>query len=385
MGLGAVREATGDQAGAMRAYDDVIGLSPGNPAPYRRAAAVAMRGSDYAAATRYLGDALPLEPDNLEVRYLLGVAHYLNQDHDAAIEVLEVALRLDPDYIPAVYTMGVVLADRPAQHDRALELLRRAAASGFEEVNATYVLGRILADRGDYEGAVQALSRSLELDPDQLEANYRIAQALARLGRRDEARTYSQRFGRLQQEFNAAEARTKSLKTLRNALIGALGQSDLDEVNRLLSELLAADPDNPETLLRAAKIWISAGDRAAATDAVVAALQLEPEHFEGLYLRAILLAEANDLASARRALELSLSSNPLFPDAYAVLGNVLADLGEFEAAIDAYLAAIDLAADNPAYYLNLAAIYRQLGRDALEEEAIARYRRLTQPPGAPQP
>ena len=281
--------------------------------------------------------------------------------------------------------LGVVLAQRPDQYDRALELLRRAAKAGWEASNSWYLIGRILSDQADFEAAVPALERSLELDPDQLDGNYRLAQALVRLGHREEARRYSERFRTLQQQHNASEADIKKLRTLRNALTEALRTGDLEQTQTLLNQMLAVDPDDPATLLQAAKVWMSTGNDAGATDAVVAALQLDADNWEGLYLRGLLLSKEGNLEAAREALELSLRGNPLFADTQAALGNVYLQMNDAAAAIAAYLAAVDLEPDNPGYHRNLAAASPRQGSHDPAQPAMETYRRWPQHPSPPQP
>ncbi len=383
MGLGELQEAAGNYAAAAATYEQVIELAPGPPAPYRRAGAVHMRLANHARAARHLAAYVQRAPDDLSGAHLLGVARYLSQDHDGAIESFESVLARAPGNLPAAYGLGLVLAQRPDEFDRALELLRLAADAGMEQVNARYLIGRILSDQGEFEAAVPELERSLELDRDQLDANYRLAQAWSRIGDRETARRYSERFSVLQQQHNETEARDKELRTLRNALVQALGEADLEAANQILHAMLAAAPDDPETLIQAAKVWISTGDAAAATDAVVAALQLQPEHWEGLYLRGLLLARAGYPDAALRALQLSLEDNALFADTYAALGNALMQLQATGEAIEAYLAAIDLDPDNPGYHLNLATAYGRQGRIDLEQRAMERYRSLLQQQSSP--
>lgn len=384
MGLGEIQESTGNYVEAAASYARVMAVAPDAAVPYRRAGAVQIRLGNHATAAEYLAAYVERVPDDLSGAHLLGVAQYLSQDHDAAIASFDSVLARDPDHLPAAYGLGVVLAERPDEFERALELLRLAAERHYEEVDARYLIGRILSDQGDFDGAVPELERSLQLDPDQLDANYRLAQAWSRLGDRETARRYSERFRVLQQQFNEREAADKELRTLRNALVQALGDADLEQADELLHQMLAAAPDDPETLIQAAKVWMSTNDDVAATDAVVAALQLQPAHWEGLYLRGLLLARAGNPQAALGALQLSLEQNALFADTHAAIGNALLQIDATGEAIDAYLAAIDLDPDNPGYHLNLAAAYGRQGRPDLERQAMDRYRELLRNQSVPQ-
>ncbi len=377
MGMGSLHEAVGDPISALAAYDRAIELAPQSAAPWRAAGALQMRADNHQAAAHYFKGFIDLQPIDLQVRYLLGVALYLVGDYDAAVEVLEAGLDRAPDDVPTGYALGVILADRPSDHDRALRLLRRAAEARFEESEASYLVGRILSDAGEFDQAIVNLRHAVELQPRHLEATYRLAQALSRTGATDEGQLLAERFRQLQQDFNAREAGTKELKTLSNALVAATRAGDREEVDRVLAAMLAVAPDDPEVLLRAAKIWLSSGDPQAAANAAIAAAQIDPGNWEALYLQGLSLERAGQAADAVHALRASLGKNPLFADTYAVLGNALLALEQTRAAVSAYLAAADLDAENPVYWLNLATAYQTLEQTDLAERAMQEYRRLS--------
>ncbi|MFW6198516.1 MAG: tetratricopeptide repeat protein [Acidobacteriota bacterium] len=378
MGLGEIRETTGDFAAANDLYQRVIELTDGAAAAHRRAGAVQMQMRNHGRAATHFERYLEDFPEDVQTLHLLGLAHYFDQDLDAAVDALERALELQPEFIPAVYGLGVVLSDRPAEHDRALGLLRRAVEAEWEETEARYLIGRILLDQGDAAAALPWLESSIELAPDKIDAHYQLAQAYRSTGDRDAARSAMTRFEELRQAANRAEADEKQVKTLRNALADALNRGDASEVQGILDELLAAAPDDPEVLVAAAKVRFSLADGQGAAAAVDAALEADPRHWEALYLRGLLLSRARAWAAARNALERSLQGNPTFPDTHALLGNVLAAMDRLDEAVEAYRTAIELEPRDPGHYLNLATVHGRLGQEELEAEAMARYRSLLQ-------
>ena len=142
--------------------------------------------------------------------------------------------------------------------------------------------------------------------------------------------------------------------------------------------MLAIAPDDPEVLVAAAKVWVSSGRTADAFDALEAASQVAPDAWEANYLYGLLLTQAGRYGDAVEPLRRSLTANPLFPETHIVVGNVLMQLGAPAEAVASYLAAIDLEADNPGYWLNLAAAYGAAGRPDLQRRAQAEYERLNQ-------
>lgn len=369
MGLGEIQRAVGDLPGAAESFERATSVAPDNPAPYRAAGTVRMQMTQHESAARLFARYLALRPHDLDVIYLAGVASWLAGDHETAIHALERGLEQAPDSVPLQYALGVVLADRPDQHERALRLLAAAEQGHWEEAEAAYLTGRILASRAEHEAAAAALRRSLAIDPDKLDAWYRLSQSLARMGQRDEARAAMQRFSELQRAFNDEEHRLKQIKALRNELSRALAEDRLEEADTLLDELMAESPDDPETLVQAAKLWMSLGRVEDALDAATAASQLAPADWEARYVEGVLLLASGNAPGALAALEASRRAQPMFADTHNMIGNTLMVLERPLPAIDAYLAATELETDNPGYWDNLAAACRAAGRFDLEAQA----------------
>ena len=383
--MGEIREVAGDLRAAIELYERAMAYVPDAPLPYRLLGGARMKLREYDASAQAFEAFLERAPDDLEVLNLLGVARYLGQDYDAAIATLERALAREPQHPPSSYTLGVILADRPADHDRALELLRVAAAAGWDEANASYLIGRILADRADQADpdqpadlapAIAALERSIELNPDQLDATYRLAQAQARAGDRASAQRTMLRFRELQAAADEADHGDKRFNTLHNEVAAALEARDLPGADAAASRLLEEYPNDPRALIIAAKLWYSTGATDRAAEAVVRALQAAPDDWEALYLRGLMLSRDGRYAEALPPLERSLQSNPSFAATHASLGNTLFGMGDAEGAAAAYRAAVDLEPENSAHHLNLAIAYEQLGQTSLEEASMATYRRL---------
>ena len=127
-------------------------------------------------------------------------------------------------------------------------------------------------------------------------------------------------------------------------------------------------PDDPPPLV----------DLQRARLVVLAAGQLDPENWEAAFIEGLILQRDGRLPEALEALRRSLRINPVFADSWMVLGNTQIAAGNAGSAVAAYLAAIDLDADNPGYWLNLATAYGRLGRGDLEAEALDTYRRLSE-------
>jgi arylsulfatase A-like enzyme/Flp pilus assembly protein TadD len=113
----------------------------------------------------------------------IGVAYYNKGDLEKALKAYEKALSLDPKYALVLANLGTVHFSL-GMRDRDRESIRRAADYFQQAVEADpgYAggyngLGAIRSLSGDQEGAIQAWSKAVELDPDHRFALYNLGKA----------------------------------------------------------------------------------------------------------------------------------------------------------------------------------------------------------------
>jgi Tfp pilus assembly protein PilF len=122
-------------------------------------------------------------------------------DPDGAQEMLEKALALAPELAKAHYFQGLTLKAQ-GLYDEALASFRRAASSYPRDRVVRNQIGRIHFLKREFPQAVAELSRTLEIDPEDLEAHYNLMLAYQGLG--DTAKADAHR--KLYLRFKADEA-----------------------------------------------------------------------------------------------------------------------------------------------------------------------------------
>jgi len=376
IGLGDMQLAAGNLAQASTYYERAIEVAPRYPLARRKAAATEVQRARHGAAIAHLETFLTLQGDDLEALNVLGIEQYLNEDHDGAIVTLERALRIDPDNAKAHFGLGMVLSDRPDESARAHEHLQRAVELDPANPTAYYLLGRVLIAEERLEEALAALEQSLELSPTLADAHYRIALVYARLGDRESARNHQEQFQQLSRAQDDAEARETRLGVLRNAATAALAGNDPSAFRVAVDELLQEDPDDPGVLTLSARGALTDGDIERGLTDINHALRISPDQWEVLYVLGLLQQEDDMPEQARATFHRVVEQNPLFASGYAALGKVLVELDDAEAAAEAFRTAARLDPEQPVHFLNLATVYRQLGLNELEAEALATYQRL---------
>ena len=190
------------------------------------------------------------------------------------------------------------------------------------------------------------------------------------------AGAHQQRFEELQREQEARDFRLKRLRTVKREASIALAGGDLPAFREALQQLIEADPTDPEVFILAARGSLATDTVDPGIEVLSRILSGRSGRWDVLYYHGLLLQRAGRFEEARDKLQQALEKNTTFGDTYAALGNVLMDLDEPRAAVEAYLTAASLDRENAAFQHSLAAAYGRLGLTELEAEAMATYRRL---------
>jgi tetratricopeptide (TPR) repeat protein len=273
----------------------------------------------WAAAERALDEWDAAEPDNTTALLLRGKLLEQRQAADGPPAIYRRILELDPDHDEARLRLTTVLIQRylgeealghlsvlrerlPAnaevayQWAAALGLQGRTdeARAALDECLRAYPFhpgaladrGKYAALDGDYLTAVDYFGRAAKLDPGNTSVRRQYAQALARVGRAEEAAR--------------EEAAVERLK------------ADLDRMEKLIAGPLQSTPDDPAVPHQIGIIALRAGQPAEALRWLQSALQIDPNHLPThRALAAYYQATGNPVLAARhRAIASRLAGKP---------------------------------------------------------------------------
>lgn len=126
---------------------------------------------------------------------------------------------------------------------------------------------------------------------------------------------------------------------------------------------------NTQQVMQLAFQHLNSGNLGAAAQLFNSVLQQEPHNFAALNGRGFVALQQNALPQAQADLQSSLSINPKQPFAQKMLGIVLGAMGHFDAAMQAFAAALALDVKDPEIYFNRANFRFQAGQvqDALAD------------------
>ena len=159
----------GEISVALENFQRSVDWDPGS-AVLRHALAVALSMvGNSAGAVKELEAACLLAPTDAELHYKLGLAYNEVGKANQSLESLKEAARLDPQYPQALYNLGLAYSSL-GQPEAALDALLKAESADPRSPRIPYARATILFSLGRMEQAGSAASRTLELDPNFVEA-----------------------------------------------------------------------------------------------------------------------------------------------------------------------------------------------------------------------
>lgn len=171
---------------ALPAFKQLHRAQPREPAYLYALAAVHMRKGETVEVARLMNSYIALQPNDPAGFYLLGAA-LLQQDlFVKARAAFERSLRLKADP-QTEYLLGISL-EKLGQRAAAIDTFQRVVRASPAYAAAFSALGSAFREVGNYKEARAALERAVELDPNDLRANYQLGLVSAKLGDNEAAK-----------------------------------------------------------------------------------------------------------------------------------------------------------------------------------------------------
>ena len=277
-----------------------------------------------AEAANFLGDYVAKHPGALDVRLNYARALVLDKRYPEARKQFEALLAGNPGNADVVYAVGL-LAYQLKDYKVAEDNMKRLLDMGYRDPNGVrYLLGQIAEERKQWPRAIEWY-KQIRTGDQALPARLRTANALAKEGKLDEARTYLNSLD-VEEPAEKAQITVAEAQLLRDA-------NRPGDAFKLLDQALKKDPDQPDLLydfaLTAEKL-----DRFDLLEANLRKLiQVRPDYAHAYNALGYSLAERNmRLPEAKKLIEHALQ---LAPEDYFIvdsLGWVLYRQGDLKGA-----------------------------------------------------
>jgi tetratricopeptide (TPR) repeat protein len=181
----------GEEELALKTIRECVTAGGGNALVWQKYGEFLSNNRDNAAAEQWLQKAQSADPNLKQIDFDLGVASFKNMDLPTAEKFGTRAVEQQPGDIKAL-TLLAKTKEKLSQSQEAKVLFVRILAITPDDASSLVGLGHCELELRNYQAAVDALERALQLDPGQIVAHFYLSSALSRLGRSAEAKHEAQ-------------------------------------------------------------------------------------------------------------------------------------------------------------------------------------------------
>jgi tetratricopeptide (TPR) repeat protein len=338
--------------------------------------------------------AIAADPSRDEAHFYLGLAYEAQNDWPHTIEELRATVERNASHFEALIRLGRALYF----DDRYTEVMQVAqAAIGLRADDPQPYRWRAAAQLalGDRAGALDSLGRSLQINPQYVEALALASKAYATQGDFTSALDLAGRATQADQHnpsglLAAGEAylqqgsSSDADQAFSNALATGLQKAealtgkgraayltgDFNKAIKLYGDALALDPNFAEASLYAGDTYAQLGNWDEALRQYSRAVQVRPRWAVASYSQGKAYLQQGDTSNALAAFERALAAVPNYADAWAARGITYRSRGQQRDAIAALLQATKLSPGYADAWLSLGLTYEELGDRAQALEAF---------------
>ena len=172
---------------AISEYRKAIALNPNSPIIYNRLGVAYSELKQYDAALNAYQKALALSPMTTELHYNVGLVHLKQGDLPRALEAFKRSIAIDTEWGDAYTGLGEVYLKQGdfGQAVRAYKQATRLNPNG--NPSATLGLGKTYVKQGRLDDAITAVEKTIEIQVDNTEAHYQLAQIYIKRGEKKKA------------------------------------------------------------------------------------------------------------------------------------------------------------------------------------------------------
>ena len=266
LNLGVLKARAEQFAPAAEFLEQAAALDPAFPQVQSSLGVAYFNARLFDKATGPLSRAVAERPDDAALKRMLALAWLNLQEYGKAAELLAVDAGREADpSLQFAYGLSLVKSGRAAE---AEGVFARLLARHGDSAEVSLMLGQAHAQQGDYDSAIQALKRALELKADVAEANATLGVIYLRQGRLPEA----------EQALRAELVHHPGdLQSMHNLAIVLESLQHPDEARGLLREVLKAKPELADARYLLGKILLAQGAATEAAAELEAAAKLNPD------------------------------------------------------------------------------------------------------------
>ncbi len=336
---------------ALDVYDTIVKKWPGLKQVEARIAEVYMAQGNYEKAANYIEELLAKAPGDARAYLLRGLLWIREgKTAEARSEILK-AREIDPESAEGHYFYGLSFL-KEQEYDLSLPEILRAVETQPDSIKARLTLAYIYFKTEQFNLALNELDLILGAEPDNLGARSLRAAVSIRLKNYDAAAADYRDM--IEQGHATPEMRfhlTHIYKT----------QGKLGPALKAIEDILKEDTDSFKGLEEKARIYAAMGAYEKAISACDVYLKKRPEDLQISLLKAAVLLKQENHKEAERFLRHLMKAHPGSDKIYRWMANALIKQKKYKEALSHYQRSIEQNPEAVDTYMEMASIHKHLG------------------------
>ncbi len=343
--------------------------------------ATLIRDHRIAEAEQELNSILRTAPNDPAALNLLGTIRAQQGKLDEAENLLTRAAKIDPTFVPVHMNLAFlyVLRNLP---EKTISELQEVVKLQPDNIEANYKLGRLLLSRGEVDESIAVMEKAksssvifLTLlgdaylkkgNPDKAEENYLLARDAQKnnvdavLGLAKVSQSRSDMKTARSYLSQARDLAGSSPELLYRVGVAELSLGVFEDALADLDQAVKLKPDDPAFLIALGAAWLKKPDLFAGEQVFRRALQLQPDNAQAQMYLGYVLYKQKKFGEAKPYLEKTVKADAKLPEPFYYLGLILQEENEDERAVTFLEKAIALSPAFANAHVALGASYLKL-------------------------
>ena len=315
------------------------------------------------------------DPADARWPYFLGVS-LLPTDAEAALDGLRRAVERNADQHPAVRRRLANILAENGNYDEARQHYQIILNRWNDEPGATLGMGRLLCAEGQFEQALEYLSKAAESPCTARSAHPLLITTFHRLGQPENAARYEQRLAGLPADQTLPDPYVEEASQLRVGLRAFVDYGGMQlkhghtaEAKTLAERAVKTYPESPEAWMLMTRVHLVEQRFDAAIESASKAVQFGPQMVETQIQLGVTRLYRRELSEAQACFERAIELRPDLAEAHHNLGLCRAGQQDWSGAIEAFQEAVRLNSGFVDSYLGLADALAKTGEEEAAREA----------------
>jgi tetratricopeptide (TPR) repeat protein len=347
-------------------------------------AATLIRNNRIVEAEQQLNSILKIAPNEAAALNLLGTVRAQQGRLNEAETLMTRAAKIDPAFVAVHMNLAFLYMLKNAP-EKAISELKVVVSLEPDNIEANYKLARLLLSRGQIDDSIAVIEK-VKLSPpasvvfltllgdaylkkgnvDKAEENYLLVLAAQKdnadaiLGLAKVSRSRGDMKATLAYLSQARELAARSPDLLYKVGVVALALGVFTEAQSTLEEAVRLKSDEPSYLIALGAAWLKKPDLFAAETVFRRALELQPDNAQGQMYLGYVLYKQKKFDEARGYFEKTVKADSRVPESFYYLAMILQEENEDERAIALLEKAIDVSPSFANAHVALGASYLKL-------------------------